>query len=72
VYEVKMDIKQMRELREKMGLSQTEIAQMMNVHRITICRLENGRQGARPLTLHTLEKLFSSLERRAKEKRSNG
>jgi transcriptional regulator with XRE-family HTH domain len=59
-----MDMKRIRELREKMGLSQAEIAGMMNVHRITICRLENGSQRARPLTLHTLEKLFMSLERR--------
>ena len=50
----------LKELREKKGLSQEELAQKSQVSRVTISNLETGKQ--RNITSETLMKLSSALD----------
>ena len=55
-----IEMVKLKELREKKGLSQEELAQKSQVSRVTISNLETGKQ--RNITSETLMKLSSALD----------
>ena len=46
----------LRFLRERRALSLTDLAEKSGVSRVTICRIENRKQKARPATIRALAK----------------
>jgi putative transcriptional regulator len=61
-----MPVNEVKDTRQKLGLSQTEFAQIVGVHPITVSKWERGDVGSKPTPYHRA--LFTQFREAAKDK----